>query len=164
MTGILQRIVVEERKLISSEDMMKCIALSQGMPGVMAISMSTFIGRKKGGVKGAVASSVGVILPSLIVVIILSIFLNKIENIVNLEIVFTMLKATVSAIVLNTAMNLGDKVLLKNWNIFVAGISFLAMSIWKINVIYIIVLSFVIGLIFASIKNKDDSKDKEVKL
>ncbi len=150
MMGILHKVVVDEKKWLSEDEMMNCITLAQGMPGVMAVSMSSFIGNKRNHFIGGAVASIAVILPSVFIVILLSLFLNTIEALVNLSIIFAMLKGSVSAIVLNTAMNLGDKMINNFWMSAIAVLAFIAIGLLNINAIYIILFSFVIGLIFAS--------------
>lgn len=53
------------------------IAISETTPGPFAINISTFVGSQTGGVLGAVCSTIGVILPSFIIVILIAIILSK---------------------------------------------------------------------------------------
>ena len=53
------------------------IAISEATPGPFAINISTFVGTKVGGVLGAIMSTIGVILPSLIIIIVVAMIMNK---------------------------------------------------------------------------------------
>ena len=69
MIPLIQGIVVDQKKWMTEEEAVDCIAVSQGLPGVIAINMATYIGQKKKGFAGAVAATVGIVLPSFIIII-----------------------------------------------------------------------------------------------
>ena len=69
MIPLMQGIIVEKKKWMTEEEIVDCIAVSQGLPGVIAINMATYIGHYKKGVLGAVVATIGVILPSLVIII-----------------------------------------------------------------------------------------------
>ena len=72
----MQQIAVEDKKWLSSEDMLDCVAISQSLPGVVAVNAATFIGNKKAGTPGAIAATVGVILPAIIAIVLAVLFLD----------------------------------------------------------------------------------------
>ena len=77
----IQQVVVEDKKWISEEDMLDCIAVAQSLPGVVAINSATYIGNRMYGVKGALAATLGVVAPSFIIIIVVVSFLGAIgEN------------------------------------------------------------------------------------
>ena len=53
------------------------IAISESTPGPFAINISTFVGSQTAGILGAVCSTIGVVLPSLIIIILVAIILSK---------------------------------------------------------------------------------------
>ncbi|MCF0151337.1 MAG: chromate transporter, partial [Firmicutes bacterium] len=63
MLPILRREIVENKKWADEETVMDFYALSQGLPGIIAANVSTFLGYKKKGVPGAVAAVLGVVSP-----------------------------------------------------------------------------------------------------
>ena len=71
MVPLIQGIVVDEKHWMTEEEAVDCIAVSQGLPGVIAINMATYIGHQKKGIPGAVTATLGVILPSFIIIILI---------------------------------------------------------------------------------------------
>lgn len=69
MIPLIQDIVVDKKKWMTEEEAVDCIAVSQGLPGVIAINMATYIGQTKKGILGAIVATIGVILPSFIIII-----------------------------------------------------------------------------------------------
>ena len=59
MIPLIEREVVEKRQWVSEKDLVDLIAISQSLPGVFAINLSTFIGQRQRGRTGAIASVIG---------------------------------------------------------------------------------------------------------
>ena len=72
MIPVISRVAVDEKKWITDEEMLDCIALSQAVPGMIALNVATFVGYKKRGVAGGVIASVGVVLPSFLIILALA--------------------------------------------------------------------------------------------
>lgn len=62
---------------VSSDMLSDFVAISESTPGPFALNIATFIGNKVGGVFGAVCSTVGVILPSFIIILLVALVMKK---------------------------------------------------------------------------------------
>ncbi len=69
MIPLMESIMVDKKGWLSRDEVLDCISISQGLPGVIAVNMATYIGYKKKGFFGALAATLGVLLPSYIVII-----------------------------------------------------------------------------------------------
>ena len=78
MLPLIQRTVVEDYKWMTEEEMLDCIAVTQAMPGVIAVNAATYIGNRRKGFAGSLAATLGVILPSFIIIILAVLFLGAI--------------------------------------------------------------------------------------
>ena len=72
MIAILEQDLVENKKWISSADMMDMIIIAESTPGVIAVNMATSIGYRKRGVLGSIIATLGVTLPSFLMILALS--------------------------------------------------------------------------------------------
>ena len=68
---------VVDRGWITSSALSDFIAISESTPGPFAINIATFVGSQTGGVLGAVCSTVGVILPSFIIILLVALIIKK---------------------------------------------------------------------------------------
>lgn len=68
MLPILQREVVERKRWVTSEEVMDFYAVSQGLPGIIAVNVSVFIGYHVRRVPGAVAAALGTVSPCLVII------------------------------------------------------------------------------------------------
>jgi chromate transporter len=79
MLPMLQREIVN-RGWITEEELMNWYALSQCAPGIIAANMATFVGYKKRGSLGGIVATLGVVFPSLVVIIIVAAVLQKFSD------------------------------------------------------------------------------------
>jgi chromate transport protein ChrA len=64
MLPVIRRVAVEEKQWLSDDEMIDCLALSQSLPGMLAINAAIYIGNRQKGYIGAVMAAAGAILPS----------------------------------------------------------------------------------------------------
>ncbi|WP_319371859.1 chromate transporter [uncultured Ilyobacter sp.] len=76
MIPLIEKEMITNKKWIDEEELLEIIAIAQMTPGVIAINTATFVGRKAGGIKGALIASVAVVLPSLFVISVIVTFLS----------------------------------------------------------------------------------------
>ncbi|HPP32309.1 MAG TPA: chromate transporter, partial [Soehngenia sp.] len=76
MIPIMEREIVENKKLIDDEEFTDMLALAQASPGPVAVNTSIFIGYKIKGLMGALSSLLGTVLPSFLIILIIAVFFN----------------------------------------------------------------------------------------
>ena len=72
MIPLIQREIVENKKWLSDDDILEIIAISESTPGPIAINSATFVGYRTCGVLGSVAATLGVVLPSFVIIFAIS--------------------------------------------------------------------------------------------
>ena len=65
MIAIIEDLCVNQKKWMTSEDMMELIVIAESTPGPIAINCATYVGYKQRGMLGAAAATLGMVLPSL---------------------------------------------------------------------------------------------------
>lgn len=86
MISIIEREIVDKHKWISREDFLDLLAISQSLPGILAVNISVSIGDKLRGFKGSLVAASGTILPSFTLILLIAVFLTP-DIIKNNEIV-----------------------------------------------------------------------------
>lgn len=76
MISIIEREIVDKHHWIQREDFLDLLAISQSLPGILAVNIATSVGDKIRGGKGSVVASVGTILPSFLIILAIAIFLT----------------------------------------------------------------------------------------
>jgi Chromate transport protein ChrA len=81
MIPLMRQTFVEARKYLTEDEFLEMLAISQITPGPIAINMATFIGYREGGLIGSAFATLGVVLPSFIVILVISIFFANLTTI-----------------------------------------------------------------------------------
>ena len=69
-----------KRGWISAEDIQDIIVLAQSAPGILAVNMAIYTGHKVRGLKGSIVSSVGAVLPSLVIILLIAMFFTEFKE------------------------------------------------------------------------------------
>lgn len=145
--SLIQREVIEKHQWVSLREFTEIVAVSQITPGPIGINSATYIGYKvAGNVWGAVASTTGVVLPSVLILLSILLFLKKFQDSVVVKRVFLALRPVVLGLILGAGMALlkpENFVNIGSYLVFV--VVFLAGIFTKINPIYFIMVSATIG-------------------
>jgi len=146
MLPLIQKAVVEEHQWMEDKEMIDCIAICQSLPGVVAINSATYIGYKKKGFVGAIAASLGVVLPSFIIIILAVLFLGQIGANRYVNGAFTSIKAASCALILFAAFKLGKQILNDKFTWAIATLCFIMTGIFRITAIWAIIFGAVAGI------------------
>ena len=73
----LEREIVDNKKWATREELLDYYAVGQCTPGIIAVNTATFIGHKTKGILGGIFATLGMISPSVIIILILALFLNN---------------------------------------------------------------------------------------
>ncbi len=157
--------VVEKRNWLTNEDITDVIALSQTVPGAVAVNSATFIGHRIGGVRGALAAMFGVSLPTFLIVLGVGASYFYVQDNPKLEAAFISIRATIVAIIVYAAIKIAKTAIFDKTTFFImaAGVPVL----FFIHPIIAIILGAITGLLATFIKRKLSydttlKKEKEV--
>lgn len=109
MLPILQREVVDHKKWVTEEELMDYYALGQTTPGIIAVNTATFIGQQSKGILGAIAATLGVVFPSLIIISIVAMFVHAFSDSMVLQHAFAGIRICVYVLIINAVMKLWKK-------------------------------------------------------
>ena len=76
MISIIQREVVDKRRWIENEEFLDLLAVTQSLPGVLAVNISVAVGDKLRGLRGSIVAALGTILPCFLIILTIAIFLT----------------------------------------------------------------------------------------
>lgn len=149
MVSVIHRDVVERKKWISDEEYMDVIAIAESTPGPIAINTSTYVGYKVGGVLGSIFATLGMVLPSFIIIFAISFIWETFLSYKYVSYAFMGINVCVAYLILSASIKMIKK-LKKNWfNIIlcfatiVVLITFTLLNISFSTVYYILIGAFV---------------------
>ncbi|MFZ5988268.1 MAG: chromate transporter [Bacillota bacterium] len=152
MLPLIEKEVVENKKWVKPEEIIDIFAIVQSVPGVIAINSSIFIGYKRAKIKGAVAAALGVILPSFIIILLISQLLLNISENVYIEKAFAGVRAGVTALILLTAIKLTRNTIKGTIPVIIAVLSFIAIAFFNVHIILIIIAGGITGYLIFGIR------------
>lgn len=145
---------------LNQSSLLDMVAISESTPGALGVNMATYVGYTIEKAPGAVIATMGLIAPSIIVIVIVAKFLDKFKDSPVVEKVFygirpasiglvaaagwlVIKEALLNADIFMTSLNIGD--LFKVKSIIFAAILFVGMRKFKLHPIWFILISAIVG-------------------
>lgn len=154
MIPLIQGIVVDQKKWLTEEEAVDCIAVSQGLPGVIAINMATYIGQKKKGFLGAMTATLGIILPSFIIIICIVKLLHGIGENTYVTGALMGIKAAAAGLIAFSAYKVGKQVLKGPFQWVATAVAFVLITFFGVNAVWTIIGGIAVGLIYHAAKER----------
>lgn len=154
MIPIIEKEVSEKRKWISGEDILDIFAISESTPGPIAINTATFIGYKIAGVLGAFCATFGVVLPSFIIISLISLVLRQFSDNKVVQYAFNGIRAGVLALLIKALVSMYKKCPKSLLSYIIMGGAFVFASFTDINVIFVLIACAVTGLIYSLVAER----------
>ena len=148
MLPLIEREISEKKKYISREEIVDAFAVSQSLPGVIAINSGIYIGYRVAGIAGAVVTALGVILPSFITILAIAILFNTVSGNVYVNKALTGVKAGVAGIIAVTVVRLGRTVIRDLFSIVLAVLAFVLTAWLGVSIAFIIAGGALVGLVY----------------
>lgn len=146
MIPLIERDVVQKHKWMSSEEFVDMIAVTQSAPGPVAVNSAVFTGYKLAGLSGAVASLLGVTLPSFLIILAIAVLLVQGEGSL-LQRFFLGVRPAVAALILGVGLNMGKKYMNGFFDYLTAGLGFLLLIVLQVHPILLILFGAVFGIL-----------------
>ena len=149
MLPMLQREVVEKHGWVSEDDILDYYAIGQCTPGVIAVNTATFVGEHIGGVIGSAVATVAVIMPSLIIIMLISSLLKSISQFEVVQHALAGIRVGVAALIVVSVAKLFKKGVKNLLGYIVFALSLLAILAFDLSPILLVLAAVVIGVIKA---------------
>ena len=168
MISVIEHNCVERKGWITHEEMMHVTVLAESTPGPIAINCATFVGNRQAGIPGALAATLGMVLPSFVIIYCISMFLQNFLELTWVANAFRGIQIAVGLLILKAALNMMKK-MKKNpvaWTLL-AGSAILmllaSMFAWNISSIGILLLGATAGLLVYGIQIYKNGEGQEKK-
>ena len=148
-------------KWITDEELLDMIAVAESTPGVIAVNSATFVGYKLRGFLGALVSTIGVVLPSFILISLISLVFEWFLGFEIIEFAFKGANAAVAVLILNAALKLFKKCEKSAYTYIALALAIvlgLIFMIFSISTVIIIIIGLVIGVVYYTILDNKAKK------
>ena len=155
MIPLMEQQVVTRHQWLSHSEFMDIMAVSQATPGVFAVNMASHIGYKVGGIRSGIIASLGVVFPSLIIILLIAIIFSRFRDNRWVEAAFMGIRPAVVALLVVPVFKMGKTARVTWSNVWIPIVS-TALIVYGVTPALIILVAGIAGFFYGIIK-----KDKE---
>jgi len=151
MIALLENEFVSKKKWLSNEEFLDIVAVAESTPGPIAVNSATYIGYKSCGILGSTVATLGVCLPSFIIIYVISLFFDSFLNLKLIGYAFNGIKVCVVYLIFNAGLKMIKGLKKKRLNIFIfiaVTFVFILFSLFaiKFSTIFYILICGIIGI------------------
>ena len=156
MIPLIQREVIEKRRWIDEKDFLDMLVLAQSTPGPIAVNTAVFVGYKTAGTLGAIMATLGTVMPSFIVILVLALFFAEVRENRYVDAAFRAMRPAVVALIVAPLLGL-----VKGMKWYLMGVAAaVAVAVWYFGFspAYLIGASLVVGVVIAVANGRKGAK------
>jgi chromate transporter len=158
MIPLIEKEVSENRKWVTSEEVLDIVAISESTPGPISINTATFIGYKLSGQLGAFCATLGVVLPSFLCILAVSYVLRQFESAQTVKYAFFGIRAGVLALILRALWTMFRQCPKGTLSYVLMAAAFATVAIFDFNVLLVIVGCAAVGLAAALLASRKEGQ------
>lgn len=168
MISVMERELVDKKAWLNKNEFLDMTAIAESTPGPVAINSATYIGYKRSKVLGSIFATLGVVLPSFVIIYCISLFFEQFISLKYVSYAFKGIEACVAFIILNAGIKLFLGLNKSAFNIVMCSLSLICLTTFTIlafrfSTIYFILIGAVIGIVFYLISYIKSKKEKDKK-
>ena len=146
MLPMLQREVVENKKWATEAELMDYYAVGQCIPGVIAVNTAVFVGNKVRGLLGAIAASLGVISPSIVIIVAIAAFIQSFSELPIVQNAFAGIRVGVCVLILSAVLKLFKKAIIDKFTFGLFSVVFALSVFTDISPILFVIMAALAGI------------------
>ena len=152
MLPILQREVVENKGWATDEELTDYFAIGQCTPGVIAVNTATFIGQKKGGIAGGIVATLGVVFPSLLIIVALAGVITSFSHLTWVQHAFAGIRVCVCVLIFNAVLKLWKSAVKDVWGLLIFLAVLAASLLTSLSPVWYVLAAGVAGVLIQNLK------------
>lgn len=148
MLPILQREIVDNKDWATEEEVADYFAIGQCTPGIIAVNTATFIGNKVKGKRGGLAATIGLICPSILIILFLARFISNFSDLEVVQHAFSGIRVCVCVLILITIIKMFKKSVIDKYALLIFVGVFIFAILRGINPAYLVIMAAIVGIVF----------------
>ena len=148
MLPMLEREIVAKHSWATQEEILNYFAIGQCTPGIIAVNTATFVGYKRRGVSGGIAATLGVISPSIVIIVLIAMLLERFMDILWVQHAFAGIRVAVCALITSSVIKLLKSGIKARWHAALAICAFIAVAVAGLSPAWVVIACGVLSLIF----------------
>ena len=152
MLPILQREVVENKGWATDEELTDYFAIGQCTPGVIAVNTATFIGQKKGGIAGGIVATLGVVFPSLLIIVALAGVITSFSHLTWVQHAFAGIRVCVCVLIFNAVVKLLKKSVIDKRTSVIFLLVMIGSTLLNLSPVWFVLLAALAGIVLKNLE------------
>lgn len=153
MIPIMEEELVTKKNWIGKEEIVDVFAVSQSVPGAIAVNSATFVGYQIAGVPGALAALVGIVIPTFVIIIILGALLSSFQHNIYVQAALQGIRPVVVALIASAAYKMSKVSLVDKVCFTLCAVGILVLLLFKsLNLILLIFMGALFGILIVKVK------------
>jgi len=154
MIPIMEEELVNKKKWIGKEEIVDIFAVCQSVPGAIAVNSATFVGYQIGGIPGALASLLGIVIPTFVIIIILGALLASFQHNIHVQAALQGIRPVVVALIASAAFKMSKVSLVDKVCLTLFAVCVLVLMLFKsLNLILVIFAGAFLGVMIVKVKS-----------
>lgn len=167
MISLIEHECVEKKQWITAQELMDVTVIAESTPGPVAINCATYTGYKRGGLRGAVSATVGMVLPSFLVLLFISSFMDRLLQYAVVENAFRGIRVAVGFLIARAGFSMTGKQLRQTGHRYISAgfvVAFfllvMVLNLLEISfsTIYLILIAGILGFCIYSVPEREEKK------
>ncbi|KAA6302372.1 MAG: Chromate transport protein [Candidatus Ordinivivax streblomastigis] len=154
MLPLIQKEVVEKKRWVSSDAFVDMIALSQSVPGVMAVNISILTGYHIKGIRGSMVAALGTILPSFFLLLLIAMFFRNFQDNVYIAKMFKAIRPAVVALIAVPVFTTAQTIGMNLKTVVIPVASALLIWYWGVSPVYVVLVAAIGGVVYGIATSK----------
>lgn len=147
MIPLIKNEIVDHKHYLAEEDIFDIVAIAESTPGSIAINAATFVGYKVAGIFGATLATIAVIIPSFIIIFILSYLIEQFKSFTLFAYAFKGIRIGVMSLLVSTLINMFKKCPKGLFSYVIILFSFISIAIFDISAMYLVLICALLGIL-----------------
>ncbi len=165
MISFIEHECVENKQWITSDELMDITVIAESTPGPIAINCATYTGYKKAGIKGAIIATIGMVLPSFVIILLISTFMDNLLAYDMAAKAFKGIRVAVGLLIVQAGITMTKKTMKKTPHkyinmgfviVFFGVVMFLNIFQIHFSTVYLIIISGILGYCIYSVVGKKE--------
>lgn len=158
MLPILQRDIVAKHKWATEDELLDYFAIGQCTPGIIAVNTATFVGYKHKGILGAIFATLGVVFPSVVIISIITAFVNNYATNEYVIYAFNGIRVCVCVLIFNAILKLAKGSLIDKWTYIIFAVVLILSLFLDISAAILVILSGFVGFMIKKLNQQKGEK------
>ena len=155
MLPLIQKEIVDKKHWATEEEIMDYYAVAQCTPGIIMVNTATFIGFYEKGILGAIIATLGVVTPSIIIILLIASVLTTYSSRAMVQHALAGIRVAVCVLVLNAVVKLWKSGIKDTFGILLFAVVLAAITFTSVSTVLVVIIAALLGVIVCALRRRE---------